>query len=136
MSPTTYRARSGIKGGPELKRSRSQGTQRKLVKAQNVTSTEDPNYGGGGDFILTGSFLPPLLFISPFTFSLKLLFSVFLSYCVTFFMLCCIMFFSYAFEIEIQLFHTSRLEVMTIIVKLLRLLKNNQCKNVQFNFIR
>lgn len=51
MSPTTYRARSGNKTGPELKRSRSQGTQRKLVKAQNVTSTEDPNYAGGGDFI-------------------------------------------------------------------------------------
>lgn len=45
MSPTTTRQRG--KANPELKRSRSQGTQRKLVKAQSVASTEDPNYGGG-----------------------------------------------------------------------------------------
>lgn len=47
MSPTTYRARGVKQPGPELKRSRSQGTQRKLVKASNVASTEDPNYSGG-----------------------------------------------------------------------------------------
>ncbi|KAH3728388.1 hypothetical protein DPMN_054344 [Dreissena polymorpha] len=47
MSPTTYRPRLGNKPcGPELKRSRSQGTQRKLVKVQNVASTEDPNFSG------------------------------------------------------------------------------------------
>ena len=48
MSPTTARQRG--KAYPELKRSRSQGTQRKLVKAQSVASTEDPNYGGGAVF--------------------------------------------------------------------------------------
>jgi hypothetical protein len=47
MSPTTYRARGVKQPGPELKRSRSQGTQRKLVKVSNVASTEDPNYSGG-----------------------------------------------------------------------------------------
>ena len=45
MSPTSAKQRG--KTNPELKRSRSQGTQRKLVKAQSVASTEDPNYGGG-----------------------------------------------------------------------------------------
>lgn len=53
MSPTTYRPRTTLSSkplNPELKRSRSQGTQgtpRKLTKAQNVASTEDPNYTGG-----------------------------------------------------------------------------------------
>ena len=46
MSPTTNKPRGG-KTYAELKRSRSQGTQRKLVKAQTVTSTDDPYYGGG-----------------------------------------------------------------------------------------
>ena len=50
MSPTTSRQRG--KANPELKRSRSQGTQRKLVKAQSVASTEDPNYGGGAVFAI------------------------------------------------------------------------------------
>ena len=48
MSPTTLRPQRGGKAAnPELKRSRSQGTQRKLLKAQSVASTDDPNFGGG-----------------------------------------------------------------------------------------
>ena len=51
MSPTTYKPRLGTKAqGQELKRSRSQGTTRKLVKASNVASTEDPNFAGGAVF--------------------------------------------------------------------------------------
>lgn len=58
MSPTSYRARGSKQPpGPELKRSRSQGTQRKLVKASNVASTEDPNYSGGAVSLNVAPFL-------------------------------------------------------------------------------
>ena len=73
MSPTTNKPRGG-KTYAELKRSRSQGTQRKLVKAQTVTSTDDPYYGGGAVFYFPNSlqFLHHVLWVLVLTGSQEL----------------------------------------------------------------